>query len=87
MRLAAEQWKQLKLRDVERLLSGLPTGWLRGTGAITGAHLAAYLQKLDACSSFLSDARRFLNRVRWFDSGRGFPPPAGSGTVEELGRS
>jgi hypothetical protein len=43
------------------------------TGAIAGAQVARRTQNLLLCSGFLERASRFLNRVRWFDSGRGHP--------------
>ena len=45
--------------------------------AITGAHLATSSPKLMLCSSFSAMHASFLNRVRWFDSGRRHPSAAG----------
>jgi hypothetical protein len=41
------------------------------TGAIIGARLPNNAGNRALCSTFPRLARRFLNRVHWFDSGRG----------------
>jgi hypothetical protein len=41
------------------------------TGANTGAHPPRMAGYMLVCSEVAQNERRFLNRVHWFDSGRG----------------